>query len=349
MSSTSGDDHVQSPDPTQSRDVWRPPNERKRDRDAPPPIPSIYELLPSLPQLAPATQTLSSKHQRSTEMRKLEHLARVFDIGPAADALTRHLEAEAKRLHQIHSVVRKSAPKYACTRSGTSGENETDQDGLSRNDETEARDGGDEQSDTAAPSGGVGSPEKARKRAKPQSRTWSKRRRLAIPNVPKVDDVNVRVPPDKVTASFGLQSLLSSLHSHVSRRLAASYNIVLPLTIDEPFQSPSVLQHFEELHADEFASEERCFEMASERQWKKFKKALRANPLSTSQKVVGWKKEWRNADRAFEDSALVAMGILLKLHARDLCQNPERIMALSATSGAETDDDPSSVPCSVAA
>ncbi|SCV72676.1 BQ2448_4213 [Microbotryum intermedium] len=332
MASTPGDDQ----DPARAHDESRRPKKRKRI-DAPPPIPSIYELFPSLPQLAPTMKTLSSKHQRSNETRKLEQLARVLEIGPAADSLTRHLEAEAKRLHLVHSNARNRSPTNARRRHGASKATETDEYGMSRNDETEARDGGDEHSDTA-PTGAGKSPDKARKRSKPGSRSWSRRRRLAIPIVPELDDVEVEIPSD-----FPSGSLLSNLHSHVSRQLAASCNTVLPLTVDEPIQPPSVLHHFEQLHAEEFGDEERCFDIASTRQWKNFKKTMRADPLSTSQKVIGWKKEWRNADRAFEDSALAAMGqfmisrwcacfrLLLKLHARDLCQNPERIVVATQT------------------
>lgn len=99
------------------------------------------------------------------------------------------------------------------------------------------------------------------------------------------------------------QDLFTALHDRATQLYSARHNLLPPLTPSEPFLAESDQAHFDGVHARLNAEEERAIRQGS-------KAIARAWKRTRIQKANAGERRgvWTDASRAFEGSALVALG-----------------------------------------
>jgi len=101
------------------------------------------------------------------------------------------------------------------------------------------------------------------------------------------------------------QSLLASLHSHSSALFTSTLSLLPPLTSTTPLLPPHLLTHFAQLQESLHAEEEALLGSLKRKGQMNEVKRGRIGRLGGGSR----KGAWANAERAFESSALVAMGM----------------------------------------
>ncbi|ORY61171.1 hypothetical protein BCR35DRAFT_355189 [Leucosporidium creatinivorum] len=247
----------------------------------------LYSLYTSLPQ-PPALNSLpSTSHQlalKRAEDKIVSNLDELHQDGGALYALKDILGKEAKRVsksswRQGHDE-RKRASK--ADSEGEGGESE---------------DGGDEVSEAKV--------SKKRKRA---------RRGELQMELPEMLRPEVELPEDLPPGD-----LLTSIHEHASTLLSTTYNILPPLTPSSPRHSPSTIAHFDALTSAQAQNEADVLANASVRIYKAIAAArvIKGMGEKSLVKQIGRNDTWKNAEKGFESSALVAVGMFMQLLAAD--------------------------------
>ncbi|GAA5846609.1 hypothetical protein JCM9279_006760 [Rhodotorula babjevae] len=133
---------------------------------------------------------------------------------------------------------------------------------------------------------------------------------LVKPEVQLDDDV---LPP-----GFPSHDLLTSLHSHASHLLTSTHNLVPPPSSSPRSGLPPAAQaHFAALEQRALAQEARLARWGTDAELK----AVKATRIR--RKGAGTRRAlWANADRAFEGTALVALGMLAELLVQDAAASP---------------------------
>ncbi|GAA5936964.1 uncharacterized protein JCM15063_000111 [Sporobolomyces koalae] len=111
-------------------------------------------------------------------------------------------------------------------------------------------------------------------------------------------------------------SLLSSLHLYAAEHYAAHHALVPALTTTTPLLPPQLLSHFNSVTQSLNAHEERLLKQPN----------LPPDDVKlvkqTRTRIGARKHAWTNVERAFEPSALVAIGMLTDLLVQDAAQQP---------------------------
>jgi hypothetical protein len=111
------------------------------------------------------------------------------------------------------------------------------------------------------------------------------------------------------------QDLLTSIHQHASTLLSTSHNILPPLTPSFPRHSSATIAHFDALtDAQAQAETERLTSHPTHRNYKAVagERVIKAIGEKSIVKQIGNRETWKNAERGFEASALVAVGEFLR-------------------------------------
>lgn len=104
---------------------------------------------------------------------------------------------------------------------------------------------------------------------------------------------------------IAIQSLLSSLHLHASQHFTSHHSILPPLTTSTPLLPPHLLTHFTNL-SKEINEEEEAL-LKKEGMTRRDLKKVREGRLGKMGRG-GRKGVWRNAEKGFDASGLVALG-----------------------------------------
>lgn len=102
------------------------------------------------------------------------------------------------------------------------------------------------------------------------------------------------------------QDLLHSIHAHTSSLFASKHLILPRLTKDDPFLPPDVVAHLATIHTELVAKEDAALAnpATTRAEWD----AVRERRGDMSRKEGPWKGVWTDGERAFDASALVAVG-----------------------------------------
>ncbi|GAA5916387.1 hypothetical protein JCM5296_006196 [Sporobolomyces johnsonii] len=276
-------------------------------------LPSIYPLLPKVPSIPVSFKsTRTSKHDR----RDLDLAERLISHGPASVVLTDLLKDELK--HQLDKrkaarVSRRSAQKYA---NAQARDHADDGAGVQRPRKKTGRprkytfssdemEGDDER--------GVETEAASVKRAKKHKHLDDDMRNAAR-QVPDVE-----IPPVDLPEDFPSGDLLAALHTHTATLFTSTYHLLPPLSTSNPVHSPELIAHFDALEAELNQQEEELGKQATPAQWKALKKE-RLNAAWPGAR----RRAWVDGERAFDASALVALGMLSQLLAEDSVHRPSQ-------------------------
>ncbi|GAA5955145.1 hypothetical protein JCM21900_001624 [Sporobolomyces salmonicolor] len=274
-------------------------------------LPSIYPLLPRVPSVPVSFRTTrTSKHDR----RDLDLAERLISHGPASVVLTDLLKNELK--HELDKrkaarVSRRSAQKYAKdhAREPPAGDagvpKPRRKTGRPRkysfsSDEMEGDDERGVETDAASV-----------RRAKKHKHLDDDKRQAAL-QVPEVE-----IPPIDLPEDFPSGDLLTALHTRTATLFTSTYHLLPPLSTFNPVHSPEVIAHFDALEAELNQQEEELGKQATAEQWNALKKG-RLNAAWPGAR----RGAWVDGERAFDASALIALGMLSQLLAEDVVQRP---------------------------
>ncbi|BGP13282.1 hypothetical protein JCM10213_004948 [Rhodosporidiobolus nylandii] len=284
----------------------------KRDRHKYRPLPSLYASLPAPP---PISSHFDPKPASAAERSALNDLSDLVTRGGAGQFL--------------HSVL-KDAHRREVRRRSYSAASEVDTDAEEREqDERELRVKGfvhkkrrKRGSDTDGATTGLegddergsetdGGKKRKRGAAWRSAREDAKRRRemLKIPEV-QVDEADL-------PSNFPSSGLLHSVHSHIASLMTSHHSLLPPLTPSSPNLPPDLRAHFDALADHHNAEEERLARTGSSKQWAAMKRT-RIGKLGGGVRHGAW----TDAGKAFEGSALLAMGMLAQLLVEDAVRGP---------------------------
>lgn len=287
---------------------------------------SLYTLKPELPAMS--AFPIDGIRYRARDNAVLNQVHQVMADGPAAATLHEIIRRE-------HRVTRKreSMRSYRQTRS-MAAKQKLDEEQEVLQQQSAEDDAGDEFTDRSA----------VRRRVK-RARRRSRSPELEMPEVPLPDVIRpasmsnpeLRSPYTMLTSLlqqvfpleydhlelmqsqsllanlFLHQDLLTAVHLHTSRHLSNSFNLLPALSDSTPRMPEEVIAHFDAINAQHALEEQAAVRNKPTRvtleqirsQWV----VNRTNKgKSVSQvRLVGRKNCWKNADRAFDASALVAL------------------------------------------
>ncbi|GAA6000772.1 hypothetical protein JCM10207_004653 [Rhodosporidiobolus poonsookiae] len=139
-----------------------------------------------------------------------------------------------------------------------------------------------------------------------RARRRSKRRREEV-KLPEVEVDEVPVPPD-----FPADTLFSAIHTHTSTLFSSRHNLLPPLTPAQPFLSPELKAHFDAEEARINDEEEAAAKAGEQAKFMAYKRT-RVGKAGGGGRYAAW----TDAGKAFEGTALVALGLLSKLLVED--------------------------------
>ncbi|TNY24014.1 hypothetical protein DMC30DRAFT_239969 [Rhodotorula diobovata] len=273
-------------------------------------VPSLYTHLdpPDLPAVDLAHPTPLARQRDS-----LHSLAHTAQLGTAATFLQ---DTVLQQSHALAVKHRKNLERRKRSRSHSHHDDDDDDDlvlrerGFVHKRRTQnASEAVDQDDETGTPAGGRPGPARASAQERGVRRAKRIRQQLVKPDVHLED---VQLPPD-----FPSHDLLVSLHSHASHHLSTTHHLVPPLSPSSPSLPPSALAHFDDLAQRATEQEERLAARGTVAQWK----AVRATRIRKA--GAGRRRGlWADAERGFEGTALVAMGMLAELLVRDAATSP---------------------------
>ncbi|KAK4049395.1 hypothetical protein OIV83_004128 [Microbotryomycetes sp. JL201] len=250
------------------------------------------------------------RNESSSNPARLELAERIADAGPAATILEQVVATQAKR--DCKTSLKASVNTQRRYQRQTGRAQRPLRTDLEANSDEEARDAGDEVSEGAA----------LLKRRRTTARAGRLRadRRSNTSNVleaPRVARPS-RAPPAYLPSS----DLLWSILTDASRSLTESFNILPQLSYRNPQLPPGALAHIETMLANQAQEEEeqlRARRLKAELQRVEAAR-IRRHKDETHNRVRGKRNSWKNCDRRFEASALIAIGTLIELMADELAK-----------------------------
>ncbi|GAA5879278.1 hypothetical protein JCM16303_003147 [Sporobolomyces ruberrimus] len=276
--------------------------------------PSIYTSLPPLPPFSAQYDPLSST---LAERENLDQLAQLAQEGPANYVLRRILIDEAEK----EETRRKRREKYDEGSDSDKGLNQRDpqdDDGEPPTKRKRTRSSSKKRgwSSTAA-EGGDDEETQAEQRSsglrKGKGKAKRQHQQLERPRLAK------ELPPTELPEHFPSGSLLSSLHLHASQHFTSHHSILPPLTTSTPLLPPHLLTHFTNL-SKEINEEEEAL-LKKEGMTRRDLKKVREGRLGKMGRG-GRKGVWKKAEKGFDASGLVALGMLTKLLVEDSLKPP---------------------------
>ncbi|GAA5851040.1 hypothetical protein JCM8547_009161 [Rhodosporidiobolus lusitaniae] len=134
---------------------------------------------------------------------------------------------------------------------------------------------------------------------------------------PRVIAGSLKIPGIKVERAelpqgFPSSDLFHSLHAHASSLMISQHALLPPLTLSSPKLPRHVKRHFSALRKSINEAELNVAKYGSLREVKEFGKTRLPGKMKGGRRAV-----WADADKAFESSALIAMGMLSQLLAED--------------------------------
>ncbi|GJN87895.1 hypothetical protein Rhopal_000850-T1 [Rhodotorula paludigena] len=124
---------------------------------------------------------------------------------------------------------------------------------------------------------------------------------------PEVDLPEVSLP-----SNFPSHHLIDAIHSHATDILASKHHLVPALTPAAPILPAPAIAHFESLAELANEQELRVAREGTRKQWLAWKKTRIGRAGAGTRKAI-----WADAHRAFEGTALVALGMLSQLLVED--------------------------------
>ncbi|GAA5896912.1 hypothetical protein JCM6882_007306 [Rhodosporidiobolus microsporus] len=230
-------------------------------------------------------------------------------------------DEDERELREKGFVHKKRARRGRVTRSMSA----AGSDAEAEADPTTGLEGDDEEGSETAAGGDEGEGKsKRRRRSRKEGMRRNERVREGL-KIPEVEVEEVELPED-----FPSDDLLNSLHAHTASLFRSTHSLLPPLTRSTPFLPPPIRAHFDALSAQHDAAEEKAGLEGTATNFAAWKKTRAGRSGMGGRKGV-----WRDAQGAFEGSALVAMGMLAKLLAEDAVQQAASAAASPAQQAAE--------------
>ncbi|GAA5902546.1 hypothetical protein JCM8208_006919 [Rhodotorula glutinis] len=281
------------------------------------PLPDVPSLFAHIRQPDPPAVDLAQPAPLAHDRAAVRTLASTVQRGAASAFLHDVVLTESHALAVKHRKAHDSK-KRARSSHTSDADNDDDDDDLvlaeqgfvhkrrTRSRATQDADTDDEPSATATATSGE---RRAASRKTAALRSKRIKGQLVKPDV-QLDDVDL--PP-----GFPSHDLLTSLHSHASHLLASTHNLVPSPTSSSSRLPRAARAHFDALEQRAQAQEARLARWGIDAELK----AVKATRIR--RKGAGTRRAlWADADRAFEGTALVALGMLTELLVQDAAAAP---------------------------
>ncbi|KAJ8296340.1 hypothetical protein OF846_000728 [Rhodotorula toruloides] len=169
-----------------------------------------------------------------------------------------------------------------------------------------------------------------------EKRMRGRRRTKRIKEGLKVPEVSLEEP--ELSEGFPSTDLLSSIQNHATQLFETRHNLLPPLTLTNPLLPEPLVEHFDNLIAQMNDEEERVAREGKGDVWLAWKQSRISKAGAGTRKAV-----WTDVSRAFEGTALVALGMLTQLLVKDVVaqeaqQLPELPPDMMEQDGAAGDD-----------
>ncbi|BGO89085.1 hypothetical protein NBRC10512_003830 [Rhodotorula toruloides] len=169
-----------------------------------------------------------------------------------------------------------------------------------------------------------------------EKRMRGRRRTKRIKEALKVPEVSLEEP--ELSEGFPSTDLLSSIQNHATQLFETRHNLLPPLTLTNPLLPEPLVEHFDNLIAQMNDEEERVAREGKGDVWLAWKQSRISKAGAGTRKAV-----WTDVSRAFEGTALVALGMLTQLLVKDVVaqeaqQLPELPPDMMEQDGAAGDD-----------
>ncbi|GAA5979243.1 hypothetical protein JCM10908_002853 [Rhodotorula pacifica] len=296
-------------------------------------LPSIYT---SIHELASPAIDLHARKLSSADRSTLDHLVQTCERGAAGTYLHSVLERSHEQTIRAwkYQAGRSRGAEGGLSKLDDNNNNEEDDDELElrekgyvhkrkppprkRRRSTSVAEGGGEDSSVASGEGddeggsdteaaaAVLASTRSRKDKVRSTRRRVKRLRETL-RIPDVELEGPDLPPD-----FPPSDLFTALHSRASNLYQSRHNLLPPLTPSAPVLSPSHQAHFNALHARINKAEERAIRMGTKDVVAAWKRTRIHKQNAGERRGI-----WTDARRAYEGSALVALGLLTQLLVED--------------------------------
>ncbi|KAK4056329.1 hypothetical protein OIO90_002773 [Microbotryomycetes sp. JL221] len=281
---------------------------------------SVYTMMPR--QAVDLRPTTSRKRQRSSaKSTSVDALERIMTRGPAMSVLDEVRLREAKRLSRTTNEIDDDENDDATVDRSLDQAHQTDDE------DEDARDAGDEISDRRI----VASSGNKKRRQKSGEKIHGKRKRRSATSgqdeIPRIER-----PTKSIPEHFPSADLLWSILTDTSDSLSSSFNILPTLTADIPSLPPDAIAHFEDVIASQAQQElDQLTANPTTYQLRKIERrriSRQSNVAKGDKMRRGHKNSWRNCEKQFEASALVAIGMLLELVAKDIASDSNEVLVV---------------------